>query len=90
MVAITDGKMNSSNFPIFMSVPDATVIRILAWEQPTSSIGEGFRHELQEIRGKRAGSINVVAPIPEGIKHESLPNDTWIFILGGHIVLIAR
>lgn len=82
MLAITDGGLASPVFPVLLDVPDDAAIRILAWQQPSSTAGEAFRIGLAELRSKRNGAVHVVAPVQVANDAESLPSETWLFVPG--------
>lgn len=82
MLAVTDGGLGSPVFPVFLDVPDEAAVRILAWQQPTSTAGEAFRIGLAELRSKRSGAVHVVAPVQVANDVEPLPSETWLFVPG--------
>jgi GTPase SAR1 family protein len=82
MLAITDGDFGFNSFPLFWDAKDEVAIRILAWQQPTSSLGEAFRISLAEFRAKRSGTVHVVAPVPVTHNVDQLPMETWLFVSG--------
>lgn len=82
MLAITDGELDPSAFPLLLEVPEDVAIRILAWTRPTSTAGEAFRIRLAELRSKRTGGVHVVAPVETGSGAEPLPSATWLFVPG--------
>lgn len=82
MLAITDGGLGSQIFPVLLDVPEEAAVRILAWQQPTSTAGEAFRIGLAELRSKRSGAVHVVAPVQVANDVEPLPSETWLFVPG--------
>jgi len=82
VVAITDGAFSALAMPVLLEAPAGATVRVLAWEQPLSAASPGFRTRLEELRGRRSGSVAVAAPVPVGKSSDALPSGTWVFVPG--------